>query len=189
MRILTPPHHHPIQILQDPHHHQHSQPPVKAQDLQNNISNFRHSMGFNSSPYPNTATKPTSHNDSFSPCEYTEPMGNPGYSSPLSQIPQQSPAYQHSEVQSPYSNPHTSPQYISPQYVSQSPRTNIGSPQDRTIQYNNTRPPNNYSQFDLSATDSNSTRKFGSKPATAAAKSSPSNTCSATTETSPCPGQ
>merc|ERR1719357_200559 len=81
-------------------------------------------------------------------------MGSPGYFSPLSQTPQRSPAYQPSEVQSPYSNPYTSPaytspQYTSPQYVSQSPRNNIGSPQDLTMQYPNTRPPTySQSQFD-----------------------------------------
>lgn len=58
-----------------------------------------------------------------------------------------------SAFRGPFSNPYTSPaytspQYTSPQYVSQSPRTNIGSPQDLTMQYTNTRPPYNYSQFD-----------------------------------------
>ena len=64
----------------------------------------------NSAPQsPATTPRPYTHNDAFSPHGYTEPIGSPGYFSPLSQTSQRSPAYQPSEVQSPYSNPYTSP--------------------------------------------------------------------------------
>lgn len=100
-----------------------------------------------SAPQSPATPQPTyGHNDSFSPRAYSEPMGSPSYYSPHPQTPQRSPAYHPIDPQQ-YSSPYPSPQYKSPQYVNQSPRNNIASPQDLSLQYG-VRSQQVYNQYD-----------------------------------------
>ena len=80
-----------------------------------------------SAPQSPATTPRQYHDQSFSPRGYNEPMGSPGYGYSPHQTPQRSPAYHGQEH---YSPAYTSSAYTSPQYMGQSPRNNIGSPQD-----------------------------------------------------------
>ena len=102
------------------------------------------------SPAPPRQPQYQNHNDSFSPRGYSDPLRSPGhgFSEPLRSPA--GPAGGQTGYFSPHSTPHRSPQYYgaevqqpppsynsycSPQYLAQSPRNNIGSPQDLSMQY------------------------------------------------------